>query len=638
MTDFGKNIENHKDVKFTCIDVQEDSKTQKRENIKQNHTEINKIKENPKNNEQKSDEDEFKTHQGLKHKAFSASFLSICKTSIKYFSVGKYKKLKLFILFTMIAIKTIGNSLCKYFISTSDGESKKQMVAVIIGSILLGTSHSFNFFVDWLFEKYLCRYKEKISINCLRKIFNSDDLKINDISPNKTAHIIEDGGEAMAEVSKSLLLDLPNVILKFLCDTIIIFFTDDSGSKKIYTIFFVGGLLLLALKLYIITYSVKYVKPLVLEGLERDKIFHEIMDRDKIIRSFCVDEEYLKKLRDNCRRWANMRKKHNFSLMAGEYIYRMVSVLYQILVCLIFLYASKESTKMTVGCLFLFLLEIIENNEDVAKLFEGVTKAISEAEMIMVYLYLTQEDTENLLSLNSSCLKNEIVFKNVSYAIKDEINEKECIEIEENPNVIFKDVNFKLKKGEKVALTGKNGSGKSTIMKSLLNIVDFQGSIEIDGISNKTITRRSLYKMITYVPQNTILMNDTILFNIMFFNKEATYEEVESVCKELDIHHIIMRFPKGYHSEVGPDGKNLNGSLRQKIFYARAFLRNSPVYLFDEPDNNLDAGQGIDFIKYVLKSERFREKLVFVITHEMNLVNLFDKKLFLENKKIVLLN
>ncbi|OQS53666.1 abcB5 [Ecytonucleospora hepatopenaei] len=197
----------------------------------------------------------------------------------------------------MIAIKTIGNSLCKYFISTSDGESKKQMVAVIIGSILLGTSHSFNFFVDWLFEKYLCRYKEKISINCLRKIFNSDDLKINDISPNKTAHIIEDGGEAMAEVSKSLLLDLPNVILKFLCDTIIIFFTDDSGSKKIYTIFFVGGLLLLALKLYIITYSVKYVKPLVLEGLERDKIFHEIMDRDKIIRSFCVDEEYLKKLR-----------------------------------------------------------------------------------------------------------------------------------------------------------------------------------------------------------------------------------------------------------------------------------------------------------------------------------------------------
>lgn len=131
---------------------------------------------------------------------------------------------------------------------------------------------------------------------------------------------------------------------------------------------------------------------------------------------------------------------------------------------------------------------------------------------------------------------------------------------------------------------------KSTIVRLLYRFFDPQeGSITIFGKDYKNFTLESLRKCISVIPQDQILFHDSVMYNIRYGNTKATDDEVKNAAKMAGLHESIMKFPSGYHSQVGERGLKLSGGEKQRVAFARAILKNSPFLIFDEATSSLDS-------------------------------------------------
>ena len=157
------------------------------------------------------------------------------------------------------------------------------------------------------------------------------------------------------------------------------------------------------------------------------------------------------------------------------------------------------------------------------------------------------------------------------------------------PDEIINNLNLNIDSNKSVALVGESGSGKSTILKLIMRLYDIQkGSISICGRNIKEFTLGDLRKLIAYVPQDSYLFNGTIEENIRYGKLKATKEEIISAAKAANAYNFILELPDGFNTIVGENGSNLSGGQKQRITIARAFLKNAPFLLLDEPTSSLD--------------------------------------------------
>ncbi|MFX1679353.1 ABC transporter ATP-binding protein/permease [Mitsuaria sp. CC2] len=184
---------------------------------------------------------------------------------------------------------------------------------------------------------------------------------------------------------------------------------------------------------------------------------------------------------------------------------------------------------------------------------------------------------------------------------------------------ILKGVSLEIPAGKKVAVVGPSGSGKSTLARLLYRFYDAQsGRIAIDGQSLAEVTQQSVRRAIGIVPQDTVLFNDTIAYNIAYGRPEATTEEIEAAAKSAHIHDFISALPLGYQTMVGERGLKLSGGEKQRVAIARTLLKNPPILIFDEATSALDS-RNERAIQAELEAAA-QDKTVLVIAHRLSTV------------------
>ncbi|MDO9637466.1 MAG: ABC transporter ATP-binding protein/permease [Pseudotabrizicola sp.] len=199
---------------------------------------------------------------------------------------------------------------------------------------------------------------------------------------------------------------------------------------------------------------------------------------------------------------------------------------------------------------------------------------------------------------------------------------------------ILKGVSFTVAPGQRVALVGPSGSGKSTIGRLLFRFYDVTGgAIRIDGQDLRDVTQTSIHGQIGVVPQDTVLFNDTVYYNIAYGRAGATRDEVEAAAKAARIHDFIVSLPEGYETTVGERGLKLSGGEKQRVGIARTLLKNPPILILDEATSALDTQTERDIQDSLLLMGQGRS--VITIAHRLSTIADADRIIVLEAGEIV---
>ena len=216
---------------------------------------------------------------------------------------------------------------------------------------------------------------------------------------------------------------------------------------------------------------------------------------------------------------------------------------------------------------------------------------------------------------------DNITFENVDFKYKDS-DEK-----------ILKNINFTVKKGETMAFVGNSGGGKSTLVNLIPRFFDVSnGAIKIDGVNIKDYDVKSLRKNIGIVPQETFLFSGTILQNIKYGKRDATFEEIKEAAKKANAHEFIKKLEDGYNTEIGERGVKLSGGQKQRIAIARAILENPQILILDEATSALD-NESEKLVQDALE-KLMENKTTFVIAHRLTTIENSHKIVVLQQGEI----
>lgn len=206
--------------------------------------------------------------------------------------------------------------------------------------------------------------------------------------------------------------------------------------------------------------------------------------------------------------------------------------------------------------------------------------------------------------------KGEIEFKKVNFSYDPE-------------HQVLKDINFKIKHGQKIALVGESGEGKTTITNLLMRLYELSsGQIEIDGQDISKVTQKSLRSQIGVVFQEPALFSGTIYENISYSNPKATEEKVVEAAKAANAHEFIEKFDKGYQSEIGEHGLKLSGGQKQRIAIARALLKDAPILVLDEATSSLDNKSEL-LVQEALE-RLMKDRTTIIIAHRLSTIQNVD--------------
>ena len=249
-----------------------------------------------------------------------------------------------------------------------------------------------------------------------------------------------------------------------------------------------------------------------------------------------------------------------------------------------------------------------------------IQRGLAAAEDIFSAIDTAPEKYDEGLDINKT-LEGEVEIENVSFSYSHD------------SEPVLKNISISAKKGETIALVGKSGSGKSTIVNLLNRFYDdYEGRIRVDGYDIKKIKLTDLRNSISYVSQDPTLFNDTVKNNIAYGLDEVSDSAVFQAAREANAYEFIMNLPEGFNTIIGDKGTTLSGGEKQRVAIARALLKQSSILIFDEATSALDNESEKEIQAAIEKASQ--NKTTFIIAHRLSTVEKADKICVLENGEI----
>jgi ATP-binding cassette subfamily B protein len=283
-----------------------------------------------------------------------------------------------------------------------------------------------------------------------------------------------------------------------------------------------------------------------------------------------------------------------------------------------------ETGALTLGELLLvmgYLTQLFEPLKTMSQKAASLQLHLASAERAFALLDEPSDVEERPHACPLAAASGAIAFRNVSFTYGRE-------------RPVLHDISFEVEPGTRLGIVGASGAGKSTLISLVTRFHDpTEGQILLDGIDLRDFRLHDLRRQFAVVPQDPVLFSASIAQNIAYARAEASHDEVVAAAQAANAHEFIVRLPQGYETQVGERGVQLSGGERQRIAIARAFLKNSPVLILDEPTSAVDAGAEAAIVDAI--SRLMSRRTVILITHRSTLLEGCKALIVLENGHVV---
>lgn len=490
-------------------------------------------------------------------------------------------------------------------------------ILFIFGSVMIAAFFTFlmrqtfivvSRFIEFDLKNEVFQHYEKLSLNFYKKNRTGDLMN----------RISEDVSKVRMYVGPAIMYSV-NTITLFV--VVIGYMISIAPQLTLYTVI---PLPILSISIYKLSVAIHRRSTVVQEYLSKLTVFtQESFSGISIIKAYGIEAP----TNINFEKLSNTSKEKNIDLVKVQALFFPLMVLLIGVSNLLVIYIGGkqfiDGTIQDLGVIVEFIIFVNMLTWPVATV-GWVTSIVQQAEASQVRIneFLSQEPEIVNRKKDATPINGDVIFKNVTFTYDD-------------TNITaLKNLSFEVKSGETIAIIGKTGSGKSTILDLIGRLYDLtSGELLIDGTSITKLNLSDLRKSIGYVPQDAFLFSDTIKNNIKFGKEDATDEQVYEAAKNAAVHQNIVDFSKGYDTILGERGITLSGGQKQRVSIARAIIKEPSILLFDDCLSAVDTETEEEILNNLQKISR--NKTTFIVSHRVSSAKNANKIIVMDEGVII---